>query len=80
MNKLPDNSAGQFQAKWLKDMEPTIETLIGNPAHQHYTSLSNVLRNDITSLRERVYMENKELFKRVVERFQILELSPYVGR
>jgi hypothetical protein len=75
MKKLPDNSTSQFQTKWLKGMLPTIETLIANPAHKHYKSLSNVLRNDITALRERVYIENKEVFKRVVDRFQILELS-----
>ena len=61
-------------------MGPTIETLIADPAHKHYKSLSNVLRNNITLLRERVYMENTEVFKRVIDRFQILEISSYLGR
>ena len=61
-------------------MEPTIETLIANPAHKHYKSLSAVLRKDITSMRERIYAENMEVFKRLVDRFQILELSSYLGR
>jgi hypothetical protein len=80
MNKSPDNSAREFQARWLKEMAPTIEILIANPTHKHYKSLSGVLRNDITSLRERVYAENKEAFKTVVDRFQILELSSCLGR
>lgn len=80
MHKLPDNSARQFQAKWLTDMVPTIERLIANPAHEHHKSLSSVLRNDITLLRERIYEENKKVFKGVVDRFQILELSSYRGR
>jgi hypothetical protein len=75
MNKLPDNSARQFQARWLKDMVPTIETLIANPGQKHHKTLSSVLRNDITLLRERIYAENQEVFKGVVDRFQILELS-----
>ena len=79
MNKSPDNSAREFQAQWLKDMVPTIEILIANPTHKHHKSLSIVLRNDITSLRERIYVENKEAFKNVVDRFQILELSSCLG-
>ena len=61
-------------------MMPTIEILIATPTHKHRKSLSSVLRNDITSLRERVYVENKEAFKNVVDRFQILELSSGLGR